>query len=278
MHSRGCLESAVFSFVDRRSRYLPTYLPIEVVTFRFSVCHQRATRKRVRGRSTPLRRIRGSDTGYLFSWATVLRLSAPSCEAASWALYIAYDYVSIRSPGLSRHEFCGYTDALILGRSPNTPFPVIRVNRIMSLSLLLGLNAFCYLRRILSALVSEVFLGALRTLVLLALDLAVLFISRIGAKATPGFFVFMALCVLVNGNAQGMIIAGLPSLTTDLNRLETRPGKILGVLSVAVLMGPPIAGAVMEAYQGRYVYMHIWVDCSMITGGCLVMAAYISWT
>lgn len=144
----------------------------------------------------------------------------------------------------------------------------------MSLVLLLVLNAAGYPGRILSALMADAYLGPLRTLVILALALGVLFIGWIGVKSTTSLFVLAALFGFVNGAGQGMIVAGLPSVTTDLNRLGTRSGMILAVLSIAVLTGPPIAGALIEAGQGRYLYMQIWGGCSMVVGAGFVMSAY----
>jgi len=144
----------------------------------------------------------------------------------------------------------------------------------MSLVLLLILNAAGYPGRILSALIADAYLGPLRTLVALSLALGVLFIGWIGVKSMTSLFVLASLFGFVNGAAQGMVVAGLPSLTTDLNRLGTRSGMILAVLSIAVLTGPPVAGALIEADQGRYLYMQVWGACSMVLGASFVMAAY----
>jgi L-lactate permease len=142
------------------------------------------------------------------------------------------------------------------------------------LVLLLILNAFGYPGRILSALVADAYLGPLRTLVVLSLALGVLFLGWIGVTATGSLFVLAALFGFFNGAAQGMIITGLPSLTVDLNKIGTRSGMILAVLSIAVLTGPPIAGALIEADKGRYLYMQIWGGCSMVVGACFVAGAY----
>jgi MFS family permease len=123
-------------------------------------------------------------------------------------------------------------------------------------------------------LVADAYLGPLRTLVILSLVLGVLFVGWIGVKTTTSLFVLAALFGFANGAGQGMIVAGLPSLTTDLNRLGTRSGMVLAVLSLAVLTGPPIAGALIEIDHGRYLYMQIWAGCSMAVGGAFVMAAY----
>jgi hypothetical protein len=151
---------------------------------------------------------------------------------------------------------------------------VLGVDRSKSLVILLILNACGYPGRIISALIADAYLGPLRTLVILALALGVLFIGWIGVKTTTSLFVLAALFGFVNGAAQGMIVAGLPNLTTDLNRLGTRSGMILAVLSLAVLTGPPIAGALIQAGQGRYLYMQVWGGCSMLVGASFVAAAY----
>ncbi|KAB5523114.1 MFS monocarboxylate transporter [Coniochaeta sp. 2T2.1] len=134
---------------------------------------------------------------------------------------------------------------------------VLGVDHSNSLIILLILNSSGYPVRILSALEADAYLGPLRTPVVLALILGVLFIGWIGAKTVTSLYVLASLFGLANGAGQGMIVAGLPSLTTDLNRLGTRSGMILGVRSLAVLTGPPMAGALIEVDHGRYLYMQI---------------------
>ncbi|KAB5517490.1 major facilitator superfamily domain-containing protein [Coniochaeta sp. 2T2.1] len=166
-----------------------------------------------------------------------------------------------------------YTDAPIR-QITHYAVTVLGVDRSRSLTILLILNASGYPGRILSALVADAYLGPLRTLVVLALTLGALFIRWIGVKMVTSLYVLASLFGFANGAGQGMIIAGLPSLTTDLNRLGTRSGMILGVLSLAVLTGPPIAGALIEVDHGRYLYMQIWGGCSTLVGAGFVMAAF----
>lgn len=123
-------------------------------------------------------------------------------------------------------------------------------------------------------MVADAYLGPLRTLVALSVALGVLFIGWIGVKTTTSLYVLAAFFGFANGAGQGMMVAGLPTLTTDLNRLGTRSGMVLAVLSVAVLTGPPVAGALIQAGRGRYLYMQIWGAASMVVGACFVMAAY----
>jgi hypothetical protein len=191
----------------------------------------------------------------------------------SWALYVAYDYVSIAPKnGLQK-----YIQALLtsyLRQITHYAVSVLGVDQSMSLTLLLILNASGYPGRIASALVADAYLGPLRTLAVLSLALGLLFIGWIGVRSATSLYVLAALFGFANGAAQGMIVAGLPSLTTDLNKLGTRSGMVLAVLSVAVLTGPPIAGALIEVGHGQYLYMQIWGGCSMFVGASFVVAAY----
>lgn len=56
---------------------------------------------------------------------------------------------------------------------------------------------------------------------------------------------FGAVLRFVDGTSQGIVIAGYPSQTTDLNRLSTGLDRALGVLSLAVLIRWPTVGAII---------------------------------
>ena len=80
--------------------------------------------------------------------------------------------------------------------------------------------------------------------------LGVLFIGWIGAKMSASLFVLSALFDFANGARQGMIVAGLLNLTTDSNRLETRYGMVLAVLSIGV-GSPLVAGSTCICRSGE---------------------------
>lgn len=65
-------------------------------------------------------------------------------------------------------------------------------------------------------------------------------------------------------------MTGLPSLTPDLTKVGVRSGMILTIISFSCLIGPPIAGALVDAADGNYLYMQIWAGCVMILGACFV--------
>ncbi len=142
-----------------------------------------------------------------------------------------------------------------------------------SLTMLLILNGAGLPGRIVPALVSDVFLGPVATLVPLAVCSGVLYFAWAGVKSLGGLFAFAVLFGAVNGGVQGMGMAGLPSLTADLSKIGTRSGMILSIGSIGALTGAPVAGALIQAGGGHYLYMQIWGGCSMLLGASFMAAA-----
>ena len=67
----------------------------------------------------------------------------------------------------------------------------------------------------------------------------------------------------------------LSSLTKDLTRVGTRIGMCFTVVSVAALTGPPIAGVLIQAGGGNYLYAQIWGGSVVFAGGLVLIAARI---
>jgi hypothetical protein len=50
----------------------------------------------------------------------------------------------------------------------------------------------------------------------------------------------------------------------------------MSIVSIACLTGPPIAGALIDAAGGRYLYMQVWSGAVMLLGGSFVAGAYVA--
>ncbi|KAL7621171.1 hypothetical protein AAE478_008488 [Parahypoxylon ruwenzoriense] len=150
---------------------------------------------------------------------------------------------------------------------------VVGVDSGTSLTLLLILNALGCPGRIIPALISDAFFGPFQTVVPLVLGSGVLYFGWMGIRSWGDLVAFAVLFGFINGGVQGMLMAGLPSLTEDLSKMGTRTGMILSIASVATLTGPPIAGALIETGNGRYIYMQAWGACSMILSACFLVGA-----
>ncbi|KAI0002622.1 major facilitator superfamily domain-containing protein [Xylariaceae sp. FL0662B] len=169
-----------------------------------------------------------------------------------WAVYIGYTYIN-------------HYGVAVLGIDSST-----------SLNLLLILNALGCPGRILPALISDAFAGPFQTAVPLVFGSGILYFGWMGIGSWGSLLAFAVLFGFVNGGVQGMLMAGLPSLTTDLSKMGTRTGMILSIASVATLTGPPVAGALIDAGGGRYTYLQIWGGCSMIVSACFLIGASLT--
>jgi MFS family permease len=72
---------------------------------------------------------------------------------------------------------------------------------------------------------------------------------------------------------QGMFPAVLTSLTKDMSKVGTRNGMGFAVMGVASLVGPPIAGALVQSHGGSYVPAQVFGGAVVLAGtGVLVLA------
>lgn len=72
---------------------------------------------------------------------------------------------------------------------------------------------------------------------------------------------------------QGMLPPSLGSLTTDLSKMGVRFGMVFSICAVAILVGQPLAGWLIELDGGGYLGAQIWAGgCMMLGVGGMVVA------
>ncbi|KAI1469384.1 MFS general substrate transporter [Daldinia caldariorum] len=192
--------------------------------------------------------------GPIVEWAAFKELPYSLYSAGAfcilWSVYLIYNYIN-------------HYGRTILHMEPST-----------SLNTLFIANAVGVPGRIIPALVSDAYFGPFRTLVPLAISASVLYFGWIGVRDPAALYVFAVLSGIINGGVQTISMAGLPSLTKDLSKVGTRSGMIMTVGSFACLTGPPIAGALIDVADGRYLYMQIWAGCIMLLSAFFVTASW----
>ncbi|KAI0844953.1 MFS general substrate transporter [Daldinia vernicosa] len=192
--------------------------------------------------------------GPVIEWAAFKELPYSLYTAGAfcilWSVYLIYNYIN-------------HYGRTILHMEPTT-----------SLNTLFIANAVGVPGRIIPALISDAYLGPFRTLVPLAISASVLYFGWIGVRDPSALYVFAVLSGIINGGVQTISMAGLPSLTKDLSKVGTRSGMIMTVGSFACLTGPPIAGALIDVADGRYLYMQIWAGCIMLSSAFFVAASW----
>ena len=74
----------------------------------------------------------------------------------------------------------------------------------------------------------------------------------------------------------GLFVAGMASLTKDLNKMGTRFGMVFSILGVGLFIGPPTAGALIQLMNGGFAAAQVWSGTVTIAGAVLIGAA--RWT
>lgn len=75
--------------------------------------------------------------------------------------------------------------------------------------------------------------------------------------------------------AQGMFPPSLGSLTTDLSKMGVRMGMVFSICGFAVLIGNPLAGALITLNGGRYLYAQMFSGAAMTLGVVFLTAARV---
>lgn len=95
----------------------------------------------------------------------------------------------------------------------------------------------------------------------------------IGVTSPAGMYAWTTVYALVGGALLALFPGGLMSLTDDLSKAGTRMGMAFSVEGFAVLVGPPVAGAIIQNSGGRYVGAQAFAGALLVVGGVLVFGA-----
>jgi len=102
---------------------------------------------------------------------------------------------------------------------------------------------------------------------------AFLYYCWISVTNRGGLYGWAVVYGIVGAALQSLFPATLSSLTTDLRMMGTRMGMIFTIVSFAVLTGPPIAGALIQAKGGEYQYAQMFAGIDLTIGcGFLITA------
>lgn len=99
-----------------------------------------------------------------------------------------------------------------------------------------------------------------------------------GVKNQAGLVVFDVFYGFILAAAQGMLPPALASLTEDLSKMGVRMGMVYSLIGFAVLIGNPLAGVLVSADGGRYLYAQMYAGSALILGAALLVAARVSKT
>ena len=108
--------------------------------------------------------------------------------------------------------------------------------------------------------------GAVNMLIPICAASSALVLGWIGVRDSAGLYAWTALYGITAAGMQSLFPAALSFLTTDLRRIGVRMGMVFTIVSFAVLTGPPIAGAIIDANGGSYTGAQVFSGVSLALG------------
>ncbi|KAI2467581.1 MFS general substrate transporter [Annulohypoxylon bovei var. microspora] len=130
------------------------------------------------------------------------------------------------------------------------------------------LNAGSVFGRILPNFVAD-YLGSMNMLAATTLGASVLAFGWFGVRDLGGTVVFALLFGFFNGGVTSLPPSAIVALTPDMSRLGTRMGMLFAFIGIAVLVGTPIAGAILRDPEdaGRWKGLIGFGAATMLVGG-----------
>ena len=98
-----------------------------------------------------------------------------------------------------------------------------------------------------------------------------------GIKSTAGLIVFSALCGFFSGSFVSLSIATVDGVSPDKDVLGTRLGMSFAFIGLGVLVGEPVAGAILGDSQ-NWKGVVIWYGVTLLASSAVIASARIAKT
>jgi predicted MFS family arabinose efflux permease len=139
-------------------------------------------------------------------------------------------------------------------------------------SLLLVMNGVGVLGRVIPALVARRY-GPLNLMIPLSLLSGLILFAWSGVHNQTEVIIFDVFYAFIMASGQGMFPASLGSLTDDLSKMGVRMGMAFAVCGIALLIGQPLAGVLIQAHGGGYMYAQMSSGATMTLGVVFLVVA-----
>lgn len=109
----------------------------------------------------------------------------------------------------------------------------------------------------------------------LSLIAGLILLAWAGVTNHSGILVFDVFYGVFMAAAQGMLPPSLGSLTSDLSKMGVRIGMVFSILGFAILIGNPLAGALISVDGGKYLYAQMYAGSALVLGVVFLAAARV---
>ncbi|OQE20978.1 hypothetical protein PENFLA_c015G02534 [Penicillium flavigenum] len=159
-----------------------------------------------------------------------------------WTLYFAFFYVQVYA-----------TETLHLSQSA-------------AVNLIIVINACGIPIRAPCGYLADRYIGPLNCLIPWVGLCGILMFCWAAVHTVVELYVFAVFYGLASAAAMALFAGTVPSLTKDLDKIGTRVGMMLTLMSFGPLTGPSVAGALIARTGGSYLSGQIWAGAALIVG------------
>jgi len=141
-------------------------------------------------------------------------------------------------------------------------------------SLLLLINGVGVAGWIVPAFLAPVY-APMNLMIPLSLIAGLILLAWVAVTNHSGILVFDVFYGVFMTAAQGMLPLSLGSLTSDLSKMGVRIGMVFSILGFAILIGNPLAGALISLDGGKYLYAQMYAGSVLAVGVVFLAAARV---
>ncbi|EKD19316.1 uncharacterized protein L3040_009243 [Drepanopeziza brunnea f. sp. 'multigermtubi'] len=151
---------------------------------------------------------------------------------------------------------------------------IIGISTEKAASLILIINGGGIAGRVLPALLASR-LGPLNLMIPLTFLSGVILFCWASVHSYKDIIIFDVFYGFIMAAGQGMLPPSLGSMTKDRSKMGVRMGMVFTICGISLLIGQPLAGALIEANGGQYLYTQMYGGASMILGALFMFAARV---
>ena len=172
-------------------------------------------------------------------------------------------------------RFAKYAEHLQIGSFGRD---IIHLSQADSFNLIIIVNGVGFFGRLIPGYVSDRWTGPFNYVIPCAFMTGILLYCWAAITSHDSLLAWAVVYGWFTAGMQGLFAAMVSSLTDDLKKTGVRMGMIFSVTSVALLTGPPLAGALIQRGSGRYLEAQIWAGTVILAGSLVLTGARISKT
>jgi predicted MFS family arabinose efflux permease len=147
-----------------------------------------------------------------------------------------------------------------------------------AINVLLVLNGIGILGRLIPSYFADQYFGCYNMLVPFTIASGIILFFWPLVTSEGGLYGWASVYGFFVAGFQGMFPAVLTTLTTDMSKVGTRNGMGLGVIGLGTFIGPPIAGALIQSYNGKYLVAQMFGGATILFGSVVLVIGRISVT